>query len=376
MSLGKQIGIVVIMLVAVAIGGYWYAGEGRGGGDADAATGRQRLPAAVEVITVEPATLARRIEAVGTTLARQSIDIQPAASGRVVAIEFSPGSLVQAGSTLVRLDDAAERADVAEAEAERLKAEFALERARKLVAKKTIAQATVDELDAAHQAAEARLLRAQKELTDRTIDAPFAGQVGLKQVNIGARVDDDTVITTLDDLAEIEVDFNVPELFFGIVASGQAVKATSAAFGARTFEGMIETVDSRIDRVSRSFRVRAKMPNPDLALPAGMFMLVELTLTERQALTVPEEAVMVSDDQISVFVIAGGKAERRLVSLGQREIGLVEIVDGLAAGEQVVVTGLQRVRDGAAVNIIGEAAKGTEDSGSNNRKTNAPTGPA
>lgn len=376
MSLGKQIGIVVIMLVAVAIGGYWYAGEGRGGGDADAATGRQRPPAAVEVITVESATLARRIEAVGTTLARQSIDIQPAASGRVVAIEFSPGSLVQAGSTLVRLDDAAERADVAEAEAERLKAEFALERARKLVAKKTIAQATVDELDAAHQAAEARLLRAQKELTDRTIDAPFAGQVGLKQVNIGARVDDDTVITTLDDLAEIEVDFNVPELFFGIVASGQAVKATSAAFDARTFEGIIETVDSRIDRVSRSFRVRAKMPNPDLTLPAGMFMLVELTLTERQALTVPEEAVMVSDDQISVFVIAGGKAERRLVSLGQREIGLVEIVDGLAAGEQVVVTGLQRVRHGAAVNIIGEAAKGTEDSGSNDRKTNAPTGPA
>jgi membrane fusion protein (multidrug efflux system) len=352
-TLGKQIGIVGLILLAVAVGGYWYADSP--GVDADAATGSQREPAAVEVAVVAPTTLARRIEAVGTTLARQSVDILPAASGRIVAIEFDPGSLVEAGSTLVRLDDGAEQADVAEAEAERLEAELALERAKKLAAGKSIAQATVDQLDAAYRAADARLLRAQKDLAERTVRAPFAGRVGLKQVNIGARVDDATVIATLDDLAEIEVDFSVPEIFFGIVAEGQSVKATSTAFGARVFEGAIATVDSRIDRVSRAFRVRARIPNDDLTLPAGMFMLVDLTLDERQALTVPEEAVMVTDDQASVFVVADGRAERRTVTLGQREIGLVEIIDGLETGEQVVVTGTQRVRSDAPVRVTGSS---------------------
>ncbi len=348
MSLVKQLGIVALILMALAAGWYWGPG-GTGDDSADAATGGERRAVPVDTVTVERATLARKVEAVGTTRARQSIDVRPAASGRVVELAFSPGARIDEADVLVRLDSASEEADVAEARAERREAELALERARALAERNNVAAATVDGLEAAFEAADARLRRSEKSLDDREIRAPFAGIIGLKQVDVGARVDEDTVIATLDDLAEIEIDFRAPEIHFGEVSAGQKIEATSAAFGNRSFEGSIATIDSRIDPVSRAFQVRAKIPNPDLTLPAGMFMLVELTLAERDVLTVPEGAVMLSDRQASVFVIEDGVAERREIELGQREIGRVEVVDGLAEGERVAVTGLQRLRPGSAV---------------------------
>ena len=354
MSLGRQITIVLLILLAVAGVGYWYATDLPGGNDAGAATRPTRSPALVEVARVERTTLIQQIDAVGTTLARRAVDIRPATSGQVVEIAFSPGSVIDTGTLLVRLDDAAERADVAEAAAELRRAELELERAIKLMAKRTIAQATVDQLEATQQAAEARLLRAEKALRDREVKAPFAGQVGLKQVTIGTRVDDETVITTLDDLAEIQIEFSVPEIFFAKVRPNQRINATGTAFGDRIFEGLIEVVDSRIDRTSRSFKVRAKLPNPDFVLPAGMFMAVDLILEEREALTVPEEAVTVANDETYIFVVVDGKAERRQIVLGQRSFGEVEITDGVEYGAKVVTKGLQRVRDGAAVEVSGE----------------------
>ncbi len=342
----------MLILLAVAAGAYWYAATPAGSSLVDASSERKRDPATVEVVPAKLTLLARQVEAVGTTLARQAVDISPATSGQVVEIAFEPASLVSAGSLLIRLDDASERADVAEAEAERQKAALELERAVKLVAKKSIAQASVDELEASFHAAEARLLRAEKALSDRSVKAPFSGLVGLKQVNIGAQVNASTTITTLDDLAEVDVDFSVPEIFFGTIHAGQSIKATSAAYRDRVFDGVIKTVDSRIDRVSRSFRVRARIPNEDLALPAGMFMAVKLELTEREALTVPEEAILVEGDNIAVFVIKDDKAERRTVTLGQRNFGLVEIKEGVRASELVVVKGIQRVRAGATVKVV------------------------
>ncbi|MGH1479160.1 MAG: efflux RND transporter periplasmic adaptor subunit [Geminicoccales bacterium] len=349
-SLGKQLSIVLLILLAAGAGAYWYLSE-QASGASDKSRRAQRGAPVVEVASAEVTMLARRIEAVGTTIARQAVDIRPPASGQVIDIAFAPGSQVEAGDLLLRLDDRAERADLDETAAELRQAELNLERAIKLVAKKTIAQATVDELEAAFEAAAARLERAEKALKDRDIVAPFAGQVGLKEVNIGARVTTDTVITTLDDLLEIEVDFSVPEIFFGAVRRDQPIIATSAAFGDRTFAGSIETIDSRIDRVSRSFKVRAKIPNNDLTLPSGMFMLVDLTLAERDVLTIPEEAVLVADEDAYVFLLADGKVMRKTVSLGQREFGMVEIVDGLNAGDQVVVKGTQKVRDGSEVKV-------------------------
>jgi membrane fusion protein (multidrug efflux system) len=323
-------------------------------GEAAAAVGRGPDAVPVALAAAEAGTIRERIEAVGTTLARQAVDIVPLTSGRVAEIAFTPGERVEAGAVLVRIDDEAEQAAVAEAEASLREAELALDRATKLRANNTVAQATVDELQAAFVGARARLDAARKQLADRTVKAPFAGLVGIRGIDIGARVDDETVLTTLDDLSEVEIEFSVPEIFFGRVRQGLPVSATSAAFPDRSFVGRIATIDTRVAEVSRAFRVRAVIPNPDLVLPAGMFMHVTVVLEERPAVLIPEQAVLAEGDSTYVFKVRDERAERQKVELGQREAGAVEVLDGLSAGEAIVQSGLQRLRDGVAVEIAGE----------------------
>ncbi|MDT8343604.1 MAG: efflux RND transporter periplasmic adaptor subunit, partial [Thermohalobaculum sp.] len=189
----------------------------------------------------------------------------------------------------------------------------------------------------------------------RVIRAPFAGVVGLTETDLGARIDDETVVTTLDDLTEVEVEFSLPETLFAEIAAGQTLAARSAAFPDRVFEGRVDTIGSRIDAVSRAFKVRAVIPNPEGVLPSGMFMSLTLTLAEAEALMVPEEAIVVQAAEVFVFVVANGRAERREVTTGQRQAGWIAVTAGLAPGEQVVTRGLQRVRDGVPVKVLGAA---------------------
>jgi membrane fusion protein, multidrug efflux system len=349
-SVTKQIVLAGALLLALAAGALWhFRSEPESRAEAAVGGGLSAIP--VKLGRAEAGTVRERVEAVGSTLARQAIDIVPLTSGRIVEIGFRPGARVETGEVLVRLDDAAEQAATEEARAALREAELALERARKLRANNTVAQATVDELEAAYLGARARVDGAAKQLADRTVKAPFAGVVGMRQVDIGARVDEDTVLTTLDDLAEVEIEFSVPEIFFGQVRPGQPVSATSAAFPGRTFAGRIGTIDTRIGQVSRAFRVRAVLPNPDLALPAGMFMHVEVVLAERPAVLIPEEAVVAEGEGTFVFTVEDQRAKRRPVRLGQRTAGTVEVLDGIAVDEAVVRSGLQRLRDGLPVRI-------------------------
>ena len=357
-SLVKQLAAAGVVLVALGGGALLhFRSAPESGAEAAVQRGPQAIP--VEVAPVQQETLRRRIEAVGTTLARQAVDIVPLASGRVESITFVPGQRVATGDVLVRIDEEIQEAEVAEARATLREAVLAYERAVKLRANNTVAQATVNDLEAARDGAQARLDGALRLLADRTVRAPFDGIVGLRQVDVGARVDDDTVLTTLDDLSEVEVEFAVPEIFYGQIARGQTVTASGVAFGERRFVGQVTTIDSRVDRVARSFLVRAVLPNPDLTLPAGMFLHVELILAERTALTIPEEAVLAEGRTTFVFTTADGRAMRRDVELGQRDLGRVEIVAGLAAGENVVASGLQRLRDGAPVQIRGDGGAGS-----------------
>lgn len=349
MSGRRQAAIAALLLILIG-GGAWYVGApgGAPGAAADRG-GPQAVP--VEVADATLGEVAERVEAVGSTLARQAVDVVPLTSGRVASIEFRPGQQVAAGDLLVRLDDAAERAAVAEAKALLREAELALERARRLRSNNNVAQATVDELEAAHVGAQARVDRVQKELDERTIEAPFAGIVGMRRVDVGARVDDDSVLTTLDDLAEVEIEFAVPEVFYGQIRADQPVQATSAAFPDRAFEGRIATIDSRIDETARAFVVRAVLPNPDLLLPAGMFMHVSVILNRRDAVLIPEEAVVAEATSSFVFTPDGGQARRVDVELGLRQFGEVEVQDGLEAGTPVVVKGVHRLRDGTPIEV-------------------------
>jgi membrane fusion protein (multidrug efflux system) len=354
MPFWRQLLIAVLALAALAAGYTVYdrfgsGGEGSGPIDATAPT---VIPVVLAV--AEQRQTATRVEAVGTTLSRRAIQIVPMASGRVEQIAFEPGQFVKAGDVLVRLDDDIQRADVAEAEAKLQETVLALQRANALRQKNAVPEATVDQLVAAQASGQAELDRARRRLADRTVRAPFAGVMGLRQVDLGARVDENSVLTTLDDRSEMEIEFSLAEAMYGQIFAGQPVVATSVAFPGRSFEGVVINIDSRVDPTSRAFKVRARLPNPDLTLPAGMFMQIAVVLDSREAIMIPEEAVIVQGNRTFVYVVAGGKAAVRPIRVGHRETGAVEVAEGVAAGEAVVVRGSPRLRDGAPVQVIEE----------------------
>ena len=348
MSIFRQI-VLSLLLVGGAVGGYFLY-ERLMATDTGLESGAPEASAIDVEVTAAVRRLVRdRAEAVGTTLANQAIEVVPLASGRLTEILFEPGQRVEAGAILARLDDVIEAADLAEARANAREAQSALERARRLRASNNIAEATVVELEATADAAQARVDRAAQRLEERVIRAAFDGVVGIRRVDLGARVDTDTVITTLDDRSRMIVEFMLPEIFYGRIQQGLRIEARSSGFPERSFTGTITSIDTRVDVISRAFRVRASLPNPDLVLPAGLFVLVDVTLGEREAVTVPEEALVSEADRTFVYVADAGRAERRVVEIGTRGPGVVEIRAGLEAGELVVRSGLQRLRDGVPI---------------------------
>lgn len=355
----------LLVLAALVLAGVlaWRLG---GGASSEGATSAQRgpPPVLVEIAEVSRGAVADTIEVVGSTRARQSITVVPAVSGRVSEILFEAGQTVKAGQPLVRLESALEEANLAEARATLADAQAQLDRARQLIASRAVAQARLDEVQSAFNAQRARVAAVERRLADRVVVAPFSGIVGLSEVDVGARVTEGSVITRLDDLSSVELEFQVPELFFGKVMRGQVVEASAPGQrdAAQSVRGTVSAVDTRVDPTSRAFRVRADLPNAEYAVPAGLFMSARIRIAERpDALLIPEQAVVAEARSTYVWRIRDGRAERVDLLLGVRHYGEVEVVEGLALGDVVVIGGLQRLRAGATVMVKdGGTGKGAE----------------
>jgi membrane fusion protein (multidrug efflux system) len=264
-------------------------------------------------------------------------------------VRFRDGERVRAGQVLVQLDDATARAELAATQAAVTESESQYNRSRELLNTQALSKSSFDQLEATLKANRARQQAAQARLEDTVIRAPFSGRVGLRRVSVGTLISPGDVITTLDDTSVIKLDFSVPETFLSMLREGLSVRATAPAFPGRTFAGKVASIDSRVDVNTRSVTVRALLANEDGALKAGMFLNVSLARDEREALVIPEEALSPEAEKQYVYVVADGKAQRREVRIGSRRPGSVEVLAGLAAGEQVIVEGTQKVRDGAPV---------------------------
>jgi membrane fusion protein (multidrug efflux system) len=360
MSFVKQV-VLLAGLALIAVVGYWgwHHLDPVNAAENARKSSQKRSPPTVEIATAARREMVTAIDAVGTTRALRAIEITPMVTGRVLEIGITPGASVKNGDVLLRLDNEMQHADLTESIARLTEAQKNLARARSLRNRRVISSSSVESLVAALAAAKADNERALERLKDRTILAPFDGVTGLTQISLGARVTEGDKITTLDDLSDVEIEFSLPEAVFGLVKPGQSVDARAAAFPNRMFTGTINSLDSRIDPTSRAFKVRALVANTDHALPAGMFMHLTLVLQTRQAITVPEEAIVADGRRAFLLAIIdkGGKliAEQRIVEVGQREFGFVEILSGVVEGEAVVVRGLQRAKAGNPVRL----AKGT-----------------
>ena len=268
----------------------------------------------------------------------------------VVRVNFQDGDLVEAGDVLVDLSGRAEVAGLEEAAAAYREAQQQFQRQQQLTAQKLIPASQLDAQRATLEATRARLDATRARLSDRVITAPFAGVLGFRQVSPGTLVTPGTTIASLDDISVIKLDFAVPEAFLSALAVGQTVTARSAAWPGREFTGTVRTIDSRVDPVTRAVTLRAEIPNPERELRPGMLLTLRVFQPERQALVVPEISVIQVAQDAHVFrVKADDTVEQVDVKLGQRRGGEVEVVEGLAAGDRIVVDGTVKLRPGARV---------------------------
>jgi membrane fusion protein (multidrug efflux system) len=313
-------------------------------------------PATVTTTVLAPLPWNDTLEALGTAAARESVTITAKVSEKVEQMHFDSGDQVRAGQVLVTLSNRAQSAGVGEASAALAEAQKSFERTQALAAQKLVAANQLDVARAARDAARARLTAQQAGVGDRVIVAPFAGVLGLRQVSPGSLVTPGTVVTTLDDVSRILLDFSLPERNLGALAVGNTVRATSDAFPGETFEGRITSVGSRVDAATRALAARAEFDNPQRHLRPGMLLKVELQQATRQALQVPELALDQLGEQAFVYRVAGDKVEHVPVKIGARRPGWVEILGGVAAGERVVVEGIVKLKDGARIVEAGAPA--------------------
>lgn len=334
------------------------------GGPATAATGGGGGPPAVNVIAVAASshTFTDGVEALGTAQARESIVLTPKVADTIRALRFDSGDRVRRGQVLVEMANVEQAADLDEARASNEAAQQELRRYQELYDRGFASQARLDTVRAAANAAEARLNAGGSRIADRTIRAPFAGIVGLRTASPGQFMRPGDQIGTLDDISEIKLDFDVPETQFARISSGVQIAARTAAFPDRTFQGVISDVDSRIDPTTRTVRVRAMLPNSDETLRPGMLMTVQVLANPREALAIPEVAIVDRAEGAFVYRVTAGDnghvVEQVPVQTGQRAGGMAEVLGGLNPGDLVVTEGVQSVRPGQPVQLGGASAEG------------------
>ncbi|TYK64393.1 efflux RND transporter periplasmic adaptor subunit [Colwellia echini] len=309
---------------------------------------------AVKMIPVVLSEFIETVEGVGTARANEQVNITSKYSDVVEGIYFEDGQSVEAGAILVKLNNQEALAKVSELTANLLESKAHLKRLTELLASRATSTSVVEQQDAKTKAIDAQLMSANAKLNDLTIQAPFAGILGFREVSKGSYIDAGDVITRLDDISKIKVDFHLPERLLTKIHVGQQVSAINSAYRDKTFIGKITAIDSRIDSSTRSIKVRAIINNDNLKLRPGMLLNISVLLQMENILKLPEGSIIPIEDKQYVFVINGDKAVRKSIIIGRRQPGIVEVISGLVEGEKVVVEGALKLREGTAVSIIGK----------------------
>ena len=308
---------------------------------------------AVETMIVGPSELESTVEAVGTVLADASAMLRTEVPGQVIERHFEEGQAVSKGDPLFSIEATTFEADVNEAKANLVQSEAAFRRAGELVESQLVSATEYDTARADYNVAVARLRSAESRLSKTVIRAPFDGYVGLRQINVGDYATIGQELINVVRLDPLRVDFSVPEILLARVQPGQDINVTVGAFPDQTFRGVVTAIDPQIDVTGHSMAIRARLPNPDLKLRPGLFAQVSVSLaTKPDALMIPEQAIWPIGNDKTLYIVEDGVANQRIVTIGDRKDGMVEITSNLSAGEEVVVAGQMKIFPGAKVRPI------------------------
>jgi|TARA_R100000049_G_C1946292_1_gene91567 RND family efflux transporter MFP subunit len=302
-----------------------------------------------------------QVEAIGTARAASSAELFPETAGRVTRVMFSAGDYVRQGTSLLQLDDRAERLDVEAARVSVQEADQLLGRYRRIEDTGAISESQIEAGETALAAARVELRQAQTSLADRTVRAPFSGHVGLTEVDAGDRVNDSTPITQIDQRGTLYVDFPAPEEVFANLSPGDTVEVTPFSEPGRSIEAEVIATDNRISQDSRDFIVRTAIPNRDDRLRPGMSFRVQFSQSGTMRPAIPEEAIVWGGEGSHLFLVRDGKAVRVPVTITSRRDGRVFVDGRIARNDRVIVKGVQKVRDGQGIRLVRQARQPEQD---------------
>jgi RND family efflux transporter MFP subunit len=299
------------------------------------------------------------IEAIGSITAVNSVIITSEVSGLVTKIHFNSGQEVRMGDTLVTLNDDVEQADLKRYQAQVQLAQITLQRSKTLTKTNAESRAEFDKKEAALKEAEAQVDQAKAVIHKKQITAPFPGELGIRQIDMGQYIQPGTAIVSLTDLSQLHIDLTVPEQHRPNLAVGQKVIIKVDAFPEKNFEAVVTTIDPQIDETTRAIHVQATMDNREKRLFPGMYVEAKILMSsQKEVLSLPETAVDYELHGTSVFLIQSQESKsdspilrvnRQYVKAGERRDGKVEILEGLKAGDQVVLSGQLKLNNGARV---------------------------
>jgi len=324
-------------------------------------------PTTVSSATVKEEDWAPALSAVGSISAVQGAVVSAELGGVVSQVAFENGGVAKKGDLLVQLDASAEEAQLKSAEADLGLARADLQRSRDLVSRKVISKAEIDASESKFKQKEGSVEQMRSMIAKKTVRAPFDGQLGIRQVNVGQMINPGQQVVPLTSLDPVFADFALPQQYLGQLKPGLDVHVTTDALSGRVFDGKVTAINSMVDSSTRNITLQATLENPDHVLRPGMFAKAEVTLPEKhKALVVPGSAISYAPFGDSVFVIEKKKDEKtgkesqvirqQFVRVGEGRGDLVAITQGLKAGETIVSTGVFKLRNGMTVTINNDLA--------------------
>jgi multidrug efflux system membrane fusion protein len=353
--------VIVGALLALLVGALVWFNSFRSQKIAEFFANNKPPPTLVTVAEAKSEVVPNLLTAVGDLAAVHQVNITSDVSGRITDIMFTPGTHVEAGAPLVQLFDGPEKGDLASFKAQATGAQAALDRAKQLASRQFGPQSTVDATQATYDQAMAGIAKTEALISQKLVRAPFAGQLGVRMVEVGQFLNAGTTVVSLTDLDELYANFTVTEKDSGQLKVGQTVRIAVDAYPGRTFEGKITTIEPQIMADTRNIRVQATIANPDHILKPGMFATTTVVLPDKPpVITVPETAVDYTLYGDSVYLITEKKGDdgktsltavRTFVQTGNRINGRAEILKGLNPGAKVVAVGQLKLQSGAAVAI-------------------------
>ncbi|MGK0475191.1 MAG: membrane fusion protein (multidrug efflux system) [Oleispira sp.] len=311
---------------------------------------RPRSDTQVVIFEVKQSEIIESLEALGSARAAESVILTVSVTEKISKIAFKQGQFVKEGQVLLTLanDEELAQFNVAKIELAEQKREY--KRIESLVKQKSVSGSELDRLQSSIDTARARIAQAEATLRDRVIKAPFDGLLGLRNVSVGALLTPGDPITTLDSVANLQMDFELAEIYLPRIKVGQAINALSVAYPELMFKGEIITLDSRVNPNTRSIKVRANINNEDALLRPGMLLTLELIDQQRVTKMLPEETVFMRANKHLVYKVSPEMiVSEQAIEIGIRQNGQVEVLRGLEVGDKIVLQGLLKVKTGSKV---------------------------